>query len=395
MQYRVDPKTGNKLSALGFGCMRFPKGMAAAEAVIKSAVEHGVNYFDTAYIYGGSEETLGTVLAKNDLRKDVYITTKLPLLLCRSAADFDRLFEKQLSRLKTDYIDYYLMHMITDLQQWKKLCSWGIEDWIARKKAEGQIRQVGFSFHGSCDEFLDVLAAYDWDICMIQYNYSNENYQAGVTGLRAAASRGIPVIIMEPLLGGKLVNGLPQKAVNLFNKADSSLSPAAWGLRWLWNQPEITGIISGMNAIAQVEENARVAELALPESLSEGEMEVYRQVREVFNAYYKIPCTGCGYCMPCPRHVNIPACFSSYNAMFMLGKITALQQYTTSTGGTSEVQSYASLCTQCGKCEKHCPQNIAIRDSLREVSRKMEPFWYKLAISIARRFLNRGSKYER
>lgn len=392
MKYRMDKRSGNQLSALGFGCMRFPRNTGLTEELIKKSILQGVNYFDTAYLYGGSEETLGQILSKNGLRKQVFIATKLPLILCRNAGDFDRFFNKQLERLKTDYIDYYLMHMITDMEQWKKFCRWGIEEWIAEKKASGQIKQIGFSFHGSGHEFIEVLNAYDWEFCQIQYNYSDENYQAGITGLKAAAEKEIPVIIMEPLLGGKLATGLPTKAVELFEAADPNLSPAGWALRWLWNQPEVTCIISGMNAEQQLDENLRVAETTTPGILTKQEIETYRQVKEVFNASYKVPCTGCGYCMPCPQHVNIPACFAAYNTSFSIGKGVAMQQYMTSTGGVSDIQAYASLCVKCGKCESHCPQNIAIIDSLQAVRKKMEPFWYKPTLFVARKFLQRGKK---
>ncbi len=397
MQYRVDQKTGNKLSILGFGCMRFPKNLGATdmqktEMLIKKAINEGINYFDTAYIYGGSEEALGQVLLKNNLREKVYIATKLPLMICRSVADFDKYFNIELERLKTDYIDYYLMHMITDVKLWEKLCSWGIEDWIKEKKKSGKIKQIGFSFHGKRDDFLELLDAYDWEFCQIQYNYSDENYQAGVTGLKKAAEKGIPVIIMEPLLGGKLATGLPPSAVALFKQANSELSPAAWALRWLWNQPEVTLLLSGMNDSKQLEENIRIANDATPNMLTEQENETYRKVISAFSASYKVHCTGCNYCMSCPHGVNIPACFAAYNTYYSISKGAGIQQYVMSTGGMSDFQSYASHCKKCGKCEKHCPQNIEIIKSLEAVSKKMEPIWYKPAMSIARKVMRNNKK---
>lgn len=392
MQYREDHKAGNQISALGFGCMRFPKNMADSENLVQKAVEQGINYFDTAYMYPQNEETLGQILLKNQLRDKIFIATKLPLLLCRNTADFDKYFEKQLKRLKTDYIDYYLMHMITDLAQWKKLCSWGIEDWIAKKKVSGEIRQIGFSFHGSQSEFLAVLEAYDWEFCQIQYNYSDENYQAGVTGLHAAGKKEIPVIIMEPLLGGKLATGLPEKAVNLFREANPELSPAGWGLRWLWNQPEVTCVISGMDAMEQLEENIKVVKTALPGILTPEEEDVFLRVKNVFSESYKVPCTGCGYCMPCPKNVDIPACFAAYNTSYSIGKSTGMHQYMLGTGGTSEKPGYASLCVKCGKCETHCPQNIKIRDSLKDVGKRMEPFWWRPGMFVVHKFLHRKKK---
>ncbi|MDR0600884.1 MAG: aldo/keto reductase, partial [Treponema sp.] len=215
MRYRTDRKTGNSLSVLGYGCMRFPKipgaaGMRKTEDLVIRSIDGGVNYFDTAFIYPGSEDALGAVLEKNGLRKKVFIATKLPVVLLRGPGDFDRYFRMSLERLRTDYADYYLMHMLTNLELWNKLKSWGIEDWIERKKKSGEIRSAGFSFHGSRPEFLMILDDYDWDMSQIQYNYSDENFQAGITGLKAAAEK-MPVVIMEPLLGGKLAT-LPAEA---------------------------------------------------------------------------------------------------------------------------------------------------------------------------------------
>lgn len=254
MQYRIDPKSGNKLSILGFGCMRFPRNldkidMAKTEKLITAAVDKGINYFDTAYIYGGSEKALGEVLHKNQLRENVYIATKLPLAKCKSYEDFDKLFNEQLRRLRTDYFDYYFMHNLSDTKMWQKLCDMGIEDWIEKKKESRQVRQVGFSFHGAQKEFLALLDLYEWDFCQIQYNYINTDHQAGTAGLKRAAQKGLPVIIMEPLLGGALANSLPKKVQALFEKANHSRSPVEWALRWLWNQPEVTVVLSGIMLI--------------------------------------------------------------------------------------------------------------------------------------------------
>jgi predicted aldo/keto reductase-like oxidoreductase len=393
MQYRVDKRTGNKISALGFGCMRFPKtlgiiDMKKTEEMILCAIDSGVNYFDTAWIYPGSEEALGAVLYKNKVREKVYIATKLPLVMLRGPADFDKYFDKELERLRTDYIDYYLLHMITDSDQWAKLKSWGIESWIAEKKKSGEIRRIGFSYHGTSTEFPKVLDDYDWELAQIQYNYSDENFQAGVTGLRRAAQK-MPVAVMEPLLGGKLAKGLPAEALRIFQQANPALSPAGWGLNWVWNQEEPAVVLSGMSDMAQVEENLKLADLAKPGMLGEAELGVYRQVLEAINRAYKIRCTGCNYCMPCPRGVNIPGCFAAYNASFALGFAAGMQQFVTSTGLTSERSSSPSLCVKCGKCETHCPQHLPIIESLGLVERRMEPFWIKIAGSAARAFLGK------
>ncbi|MDR3312173.1 MAG: aldo/keto reductase [Spirochaetaceae bacterium] len=378
--------SGNKLSVLGFGCMRFPRAADETERLVIDAIEAGINYFDTAYIYPGSEETLGGILAKHKARDRVFIATKLPLVLCRGPADFDKFFRRELERLQTEYVDYYLMHMLTDLARWNELCRWGIREWIAEKKKAGKIRQAGFSFHGSQGEFLAILDAYDWDFCQIQYNYSDENYQAGVTGLKAAAKKGIPVIVMEPLLGGKLVTGLPAEGSALFTAASPSpeapRSPAAWAFRWLWNQDEVTVVLSGMSAQSQLRENLRTAGENAP--LTAAELAVYRAVRAVFGKSYRVHCTGCNYCMPCPRHVNIPGCFAAYNASFSIGFVEGMKQYVTGTAATSANSSRATHCTACGACETHCPQHLPIRRHLKEVRGRMEPFWFGALMGMVR-----------
>ncbi|AEF85639.1 aldo/keto reductase [Treponema primitia ZAS-2] len=385
MQYREDKVSGNKLSILGLGCMRFSRNMAETERMILAAIDGGVNYFDTAYIYPNSEETLGTILGKHKKRTSVFIATKLPLIVCKGPDDFDKFFNKELERLQTDYIDYYLMHMITDSAQWEQFREWGIEQWIAEKKRAGKIRQAGFSFHGSSVEFLKILNAYPWDFCQIQYNYSNENYQAGKEGLKAAAAKGIPVMIMEPLLGGKLAAGLPKEAAALFSKTDPTLSPAAWGFRWLWNQSEVSCVLSGMNTTAQMEDNLRSAENARP--LTDAELAVYTEVIGLFNRAYKIHCTGCNYCMPCPKGINIPGCFAAYNASFAQNFTIGMQQFLTSTAAVSKKPHSPRLCVECGKCESHCPQHLPIRKALKQVARRMEPLPVRLGLSIARQFL--------
>jgi len=387
MNYRTNPKNGDKLSILGYGCMRFGgdelksfTGRAnkhKAEKLIVTAIEKGVNFFDTAYIYQGSEELLGKILAKHGLREKVYIATKIPVILCRSKTDFDKFFNRQLERLQTDYIDYYLFHMLSDTKTWDKFCEWGIETWIQEKKATGKIKQIGFSYHGPRDEFLSLLDAYDWDNVLLQYNYSDENYQAGTTGLKKAASKGIAVMIMEPLLGGRLATGLPKAAVSRFNEANPEMTPAQWALKWVWDKPEVTVVLSGMNEMKQLEENIKIAETSLPNILTQEEINVYQDVKEIIKESYKINCTGCHYCMPCPQGVNIPVCFTAYNTHFGISKTTAMLQYSMSTI-LSQKPSYASLCKNCGKCEPHCPQHIPIAKSLSEVAKKMEKPMFKL-----------------
>jgi predicted aldo/keto reductase-like oxidoreductase len=388
MQYRTDVKSGNKLSILGFGCMRFPRNFTQTdikktEQLILKAAEEGINYFDTAFIYGESEEVLGNIIQKNNLRNNIFLATKLPLAKCKNYDDFDLLFKTQLERLHTDYIDYYLMHNLSDTALWEKLCALGIEKWIKEKKALGQIKNVGFSFHGIHNEFLKILDIYEWDFCQIQYNYINTNYQAGSAGLKKAAEKGLSVIIMEPLLGGKLANGLSKKAINIFNKANGSLSPAGWALRWLWNQKEVTVVLSGMNEESQLRENIETAKNVVPDMLTADEEKTFDSVVEIIKVTYKTPCTGCNYCMPCPHKVNIPACFAAYNVSYTVGLFSGIPQYLNSVGALNPVSSFAaSQCKKCGQCEKKCPQHISIIKSLEKVTKRMEPFWIRIVMKL-------------
>lgn len=263
MNYRAD-KYGNQISILGFGCMRFPQklgkiDMQETEREILTAFQSGINYYDTAYVYPGSEAALGEILDKNGIRNQVYIATKLPHYLIKSAENLDSLFAEQLARLKTDYVDYYLMHMLTDVETWEKLKELGIEQWIADKKEKGIIRQIGFSYHGNSDMFCKLLDAYDWDFCQVQYNYLDEHSQAGRRGVNYAHEKGLPVIIMEPLRGGRLVNRLPDEAKEIFANYPIQHTPAQWAFRWLWNQPEITCVLSGMNSDEMVRDNINTA----------------------------------------------------------------------------------------------------------------------------------------
>lgn len=393
MQYRMDEKTNNKLSVLGFGCMRFPKNMGQidlkkSEELVVNAVEMGINYFDTAYMYPGNEAALGKIVKKNNLRDKINIATKLAFSQCQKYEDFDKMFETEKEHLQTDYIDYYFIHCITEFKQWQHLCDMGIEKWIDEKKKSGEIRRIGFSYHGKRDEFIELLDAYDWEFCQIQYNYLNIHYQAGVDGLKAAASKGIPVFIMEPLLGGKLVTGLPDKAVNLMKAKNSEWSPAAWGLNWLWNQPEVTMLLSGMNEMSQLEENVTLADKAQVGMFNEMEEKTIEEVIKIVRGSYKVECTGCNYCMPCPKEINIPGCFSAYNASYAMGRVTGLTQYILTTGAMSNGNShFSSDCIACKKCEKHCPQHIEISKEMKLVKKRMEAFGLKPCLSIARKVM--------
>ena len=389
MNYRQD-KYGNSLSILGFGCMRFQRklgsiDLAEAEREILAAIDGGVNYFDTAYIYPGSESALGEILDKNGLRNKVYIATKLPHYLIRSAEGMEKLFQEQLSRLKTDHIDYYLMHMLTDVDAWHRMEELGIARWLEDKKRSGQIGQVGFSYHGNTDMFCRLVDAYSWDFCQIQYNYMDEHAQAGRRGLQYASKKGLPVVIMEPLRGGKLVNNLPAKAKEIFAAQPQQCSPARWAFRWLWNQPEVTCVLSGMNSMEMVEENIAAAARGHVGDLGEAEEQMLQQVVAAINANMKVGCTGCGYCMPCPKGVDIPGTFADYNRICSEGKGSAFREHMMGTA-LRKNQSGACNCIGCGKCEQHCPQGIAIRQELKNASKELEGPLYRMIAKVVKTF---------
>ncbi len=390
MQYRKD-KHGEELSILGYGCMRFSrKGSGVdidkTEQELLAAIRAGVNYLDTAYIYPGSEAALGEILERNGLRDQVRIATKLPQYLVKNRDSLDKYFDEELSRLRTDRVDYYLMHHLTDIAQWERLKTVGVLDWIAEKKAAGAIRNIGFSYHGNSDNFLKILADYDWDFCQIQYNYLDETTQAGVVGLKAAAARGIPVVIMEPLRGGKLVNKLPEAAKQLMARHERGWSPADWGLRWLWDQPEVTVVLSGMNSLDMVEENVRIASEAAVGAFSAEDRAFLQRILDIIREKEKVGCTGCRYCMPCPKGVDIPGYFSSYNLMYTESKVSGWRHFFQAVALSAE-PSFASQCVQCGKCEKHCPQGIPIREQLKKAEKALLPWPVKLAVKMGRRFM--------
>ena len=360
-----------------------------AEKEIMAAYNAGVNYFDTAYVYSGSEAALGEILERNGIRDKINIATKLPQYLVGSRAALDRYFDEELRRLRTDHVDYYLMHHMTAMNQWDKLENVGIKDWIAEKKASGQIRNIGFSYHGNTEDFIGILDAYDWDFCQIQYNYVDEHSQAGRKGLLHAAQKNIPVVIMEPLRGGKLVNQLPQKAKDLIASQDNGYTPAEYGLRWLWNQKEVTCVLSGMNSIEMVEENCRIASSAKADSFTEKDFEVIDKVKQIISESELVGCTGCRYCMPCPKGVDIPALFRSYNMTTVDSKSAARFEYA-QTVGLKKDPAFATQCIGCGKCEQHCPQSIPIREKIKEADRVIRPLPYKIGINIVRKFMLRS-----
>ncbi|AEJ60346.1 aldo/keto reductase [Spirochaeta thermophila DSM 6578] len=380
MYYRTMGRTGVEVSALGFGCMRFPtKGgdssridEAQAERMLLYAIEHGVNYLDTAWPYHGgrSEPFVGNVLERHGLRDRVFLATKMPMWEVKTGADLDRIFDEQRRRLRTDYVDFYLLHSLNK-ENWKRVEASGALEWLQRKKEEGAIRFIGFSFHDEISEFkryVDALGE-GWDFCQIQYNYMNEHEQAGTEGLNYAAERGLGVVVMEPLLGGYLAGRIP-RLEPVWAQSGRSWSPVEWALRWLWNNPKISLVLSGMSTLEQVEENVRIAstEGGAPGNLSSGDLEVIVRVREVLESSKVIPCTSCNYCQPCPHDVEIPRIFKIYNDAEIFGNVgNARGAYRWIPEGHR-----ASDCVACGECETKCPQQIEIIDWLKKAGELLE-----------------------
>lgn len=392
MQYRKN-KIGEPISLLGFGCMRFARkgakiDMEKANQQIMRAYEAGINYFDTAYMYPGNEAALGEIVEQNGIREKINIATKLPQYMVKNAGQIDKFFEEECKRLRTNYVDYYLMHMISDFGAWEKLVRLGIEDWIAKKKEEGRIRNIGFSFHGNTENFIKVLDAYDWDFCMIQYNYVDEHSQAGRRGLEAAYKKGIPVMIMEPLRGGKLVNLLPKDAKALMDKYEKRRSPAEWAFRWLMQQPEVTCVLSGMNSMEMLEENLRIANEVQIGEFDDADNKLMSDVKEIINAGIKVNCTACRYCMPCPGNIDIPGTFACYNTMYTETKAGGRREFLQAIA----LQKETRKCINCGKCESHCPQKLDVRKELAKADSELMPWYYKIALKGAKVFTRYMSK---
>ncbi len=388
MQYRKDKK-GEDISILGYGCMRFIRKGASididkAEREVMEAVKAGVNYFDTAYIYPGSEAALGEILERNGCREKIKIATKLPHYLMKSVQGAEKLFQEELRRLRTDYVDYYLMHMLGDTDTWERLERMGIQQWLQEKMSLGQIKNVGFSYHGSTAMFKKLVDAYGWDFCQIQYNYMDEHSQAGAEGLKYANAKGLPVIIMEPLRGGRLVDLLPASAKELFRKDPQGRTAAEMAFKWLYDQPEVTCVLSGMNSIEMVRENIKTASECPAGCLTEDDKALIGKVKEEILKSVKVGCTGCGYCMPCPSGVDIPGAFRCYNAAYSEGKRSGRHDYRFT--ALRKNPAGASQCIGCGKCERRCPQGIEIRKELKNVVKELEGIEYK-AIKAGARLL--------
>jgi uncharacterized protein len=384
MQYRKFGKLEWQVSVLGFGCMRFPnKGKpedideAEATRMLRYAIDHGVNYLDTAYGYhgGNSERVVGRAL-KDGYREKVRLATKLPCWLVNTSEDFDRLLNEQLEKLQTDHIDFYLLHALHK-DSWHKVRDLGVREWASKTLAEGRIRYLGFSFHDDCDTFKEIVDAYEWTFCQIQYNYIDIENQAGTEGLRYANSKGMAVVIMEPLLGGRLVNP-PQPIQSLWDQNPTKRSPADWALQWLWNQPEVSVVLSGMSTMQQVVDNLTSAGWSSVNSLTKAELALVDQVRVVYSGLCPIPCTKCGYCMPCPNGVDIPGNFEVYNSgVIYQSPEWARNEY----NNWIAKEARASVCIQCLECEEKCPQHIMTSEWMPVIQRVLgenQPYIIKL-----------------
>lgn len=377
MKNRTIKKTGDELSALGFGAMRLPtkNGMIDKEKAkeqIYYAIDHGVNFIDTAVPYhgGGSEALLGEILS-GEYRSKVKISTKMPQWSMKKYEDMENILDKQLATLQTDHIDYYFIHSLGK-SSFERLKELGVLKFLDKAKKDGKIKYTGFSFHDSKESFKPIVDSYDWDICMLQFNFLDENSQAGIEGAKYAHSKGMGVIAMEPLKGGRLAGDIPEKAENIWLKAENKRTPANWAFRWVLNHPEITCVISGMNSIEQLKENLEIADEVNANSLTDDELELYNEVKQVYSDLMKINCTTCGYCLPCPVGIDIPGCFDLYNEKYLFNDRTAGVTYILRMGGVfNDSATHAGLCIDCGKCVKACPQKLEIPELLEEVSKDL------------------------
>lgn len=375
MLYRKFGKTDEMVSILGFGCMRFPTFKEGdmdrideekSMAMVRYAIDKGVNYLDTAYPYhgsgmedgGGQSEPFIARVIKDGYREKVKIATKLPVWLLETREDMDKYLDQQLKRLQIETIDFYLLHSLNK-KVWEKLKDLGVDDFLDRAIADGRIKHAGFSYHDKPEYFKEIIDYYDFSFCQIQFNYLDEDYQAGLDGLHYASEKGLGIVIMEPLRGGKLVDNLPREVSDEFEKADKDRSAAEWALRWVWNHEDISVVLSGMSTMDQLVENLEIAKDAEANSLDKKELDLIDRVKEIFESKIKVHCTACGYCMPCPQGVDIAKNFTAYNNFYIFedkGEYEKLKD-----------TEKASNCISCKTCETHCPQDIKISQEMENI----------------------------
>lgn len=372
MEKRKLEKLGVETSLLGFGCMRFPVTPEGkidenlAEQMLDKAIAAGVNYIDTAYPYhnGESEPFVGKALKKYD-RNSLYLATKLPLWFVHSVADAERIFQEQLERLQTGYIDFYLMHAVNK-SRWDEMLKLGVVDYLEQLKKEGKIRYLGFSFHDSYQVFEEVLNYRDWDFCQIQFNYMDEDEQAGMKGYKLAEEKQVPLVIMEPIKGGTLAT-FGEDLTARFRALDPEASTASYALRWVGSLPGVKVILSGMSTMEQVEDNLKT--FGDFKALSEKEYETIDEVVKTLKSRVQNGCTGCRYCMPCPAGVNIPGNFKLWNTYHTYQNYNVVKwSWEEEMGETAQAKN----CISCGKCEKVCPQKISIREDLKKVQEDLD-----------------------
>ena len=378
MLYRTMEKAGKRLSILGMGCMRLPlinrddpKSIDEAQAtqMVRYAIDHGVNYIDTAYPYHGgeSEPFVGRAL-QDGYREKVFLATKLPTWAIQTREDMDKYLNEQLERLQTDTIDFYLIHGLKRVR-WENMKRLGLEGFLNSAIQDGRIRYAGFSFHADRENFKEIVDGYDWTFCQIQYNYLDENFQAGKEGLEYAAQKGLGIVIMEPLRGGKIAENVPEAMMQIWNEAETKRTPAEWALRWVWNHPEMSVVLSGMSALKQVQENLQTADQGMAHSLTAQELQLIDRVKVEYKKRIKVDCTNCGYCMPCPNGVNIPDCFARYNTAFLFENFEQMKK---NYHDMIPKPQRASQCGACGECEDKCPQHLPIIERLRDVAEAFE-----------------------
>lgn len=375
MEYRKFKKTGEDVSLLGFGTMRFPMlengeiDEPQAISMIRTAIDHGVNYVDTAYMYhdGMSEVITGKAL-KDGYREKVFLADKMPAWFAKSEEDVKNIFEEQFKRLDVDCIDMYLVHNLTR-SIWKIAQRHNVIAFLEEQRAKGRIKHLGFSFHDEFDFFKEIVDAHNWDFCQIQLNYMDADFQAGVAGLKYAAEKGLQVIVMEPLKGGKITDSIPESIQQMWDQAEIKRTPAEWAFKWVADFPEVLTILSGMSSMAQLEDNLRIFSDLKANSLTDKESEIIKNVSDQYNALIQYSCTGCKYCLPCPSKLNIPSIISFYNDWFLFGKNPKIREdYLT----WEAPGRRASDCTGCKACESHCPQGLPISEIMEKATEEFK-----------------------
>jgi uncharacterized protein len=374
VKYRAFGRTGTQVSVLGFGCMRLPiidedAGQIdenLAIPMIRHAIDNGVNYIDTAYPYhkGTSEAVTGRAL-KDGYREKVFLATKLPIWLVESVEDTEKYLNEQLERLDTDCIDFYLVHSL-NTDSWERTKKYDVLSTLEKARAQGKIKHIGFSFHDRLAVFKEIVDSYPWDFTQIQLNYMDENYQAGVEGMKYAHDKGLGIVVMEPLRGGKLVRHIPEDIMAIWEEANPQRSPAEWALHWVFDHPEVSVVLSGMTTLPQVDENILVSRNAAANSLKPDELDLIGKVRDMYVQKTKVLCTDCGYCLPCPEGVAIPSVFGLYNDAAAYATSAVSRRFY---GGLVEKGADASRCVACGACLPKCPQAIEIIDQLVDAHR--------------------------